>query len=80
MKCILRKLLLKNLNGLLATYKDDVESSKAKVKLWLDRTEAVNEFLKSLYDKLADNNISEDELKSTVDEFKEIVRVWGKEV
>ena len=38
MNCILKKFILKQLNKLLDNYKDDVESSKAKVKLWLDRT------------------------------------------
>ena len=76
MNCLLRKFILKQLNNLLETYRDDVEQTREKVKVWLGRADAVNDFLKGLDEKLADNNITDDEVKSAVEEFKQIIEKW----
>lgn len=76
MNCLLRKFILKQMNNLLETYKDNVGLARTKVKVWLERADAVNDFLKGLDEKLADNNISEEELKSAVDEFKQVIERW----
>lgn len=76
MNCLLRKFILKQLNNLLETYRDDVEQTREKVKVWLGRADSVSGFLKGLDEKLADNNITDDEVKSAVEEFKQIIEKW----
>ena len=76
MNCLLKKFLLKNLNKFLDTYKSDVESSRKNVKVWLKRAETITKFLNMLSAQLEDGNISEDELKSTIEGLKNIVQNW----
>ena len=79
MNCLLKKFLLKNLNKFLDTYKSDVESSRKNVKVWLKRAETITKFLNMLSAQLEDGNISEDELKSTIEEFEQMLEGWKKE-
>lgn len=76
MNCLLKKFLLKNLNKFLDTYKSDVESSRKNVKVWLKRAETITKFLNMLSVQLEDGNISEDELKATIEGLKNIVQEW----
>lgn len=76
MNCLLKKFLLKNLNKFLDTYKSDVESSRKNVKVWLKRAETITKFLNMLSAQLEDGNISEDELKATIEGLKNIVQTW----
>ena len=76
MNCLLKKFLLKNLNKFLDTYKSDVESSRKNVKVWLKRAEKITKFLNMLSAQLEDGNISEDELKATIEGLKNIVQDW----
>jgi DNA-binding transcriptional regulator WhiA len=68
--------LLKNLNKFLETYKDNIESSRKNVKVWLKRAETITKFLNMLSAQLEDGNISEDELKTTIEGLKNIVSNW----
>lgn len=76
MNCLLKKFLLKNLNKFLDTYKSDVESSRKNVKVWLKRAETITKFLNMLSAQLEDGNISEDELKATIEGLKNIIQDW----
>lgn len=76
MNCIFRKFLLKQANKLLATYKDDIDTARKNVKLWLKRAETIVKFLNLISQELDDNNLTEEELKSTIDELKNIVKDW----
>ena len=76
MNCLLKKFLLKNLNKFLDTYKSDVESSRKNVKVWLKRAETITKFLNMLSAQLEDGNITEEELKNTIDGLKSIVQDW----
>lgn len=76
MNCLLRKFILKQINKLLDDYKDNISVAKEKVWMWLKRSEAVNKFLRGLYEKLSDNNLTEEELKSTLNEFQLMVQNW----
>lgn len=76
MNCLVKKLVLKNLNKFLDNYKDNVETSRKNVKVWLDRAETITKFLNMLSAQLEDGNISEDELKETVEGLKNIVQTW----
>ena len=76
MNCLLKKFLLKNLNKFLETYSDNIETSRKNVKVWLKRAETITKFLNMLSAQLEDGNISEDELKSTIEGLKNIVQNW----
>lgn len=76
MNCMLKKFILKQANKLIETYKDNVETARQNVNVWLKRAETVTKFLNLLSQELEDGNISEEELKTTIDGLKEIVRDW----
>ncbi len=79
MNCIIRKFAINQLNNLLSTYKSDIDTARKNVNVWLKRAEAITKFLNLLSAKLEDNNLTEDELKSTVEEFKQMLEDWKKE-
>lgn len=79
MNCILKRFIIKTINKLLDDYKDNISVAKEKVWTWLKRSEAVNKFLRGLYEKLSDNNLTEEELKSTIEEFRQMLEGWKKE-
>ena len=79
MNCIIRKFAINQLNNLLNTYKSDIDTARKNVNVWLKRAEAITKFLNLLSAKLEDNNLTEDELKSTVEEFKQMLEDWKKE-
>ena len=62
MNCILKRFILKRLNKLLDEHKEDIGKARDTVGLWLNRTKAVLSRLESLSDKLADNNVTDEEL------------------
>ena len=76
MNCMLRKLILKKLNGLLEDNKDKVQESKKSVDLWLSRAEQITNCLKSLSEKLDDNKIDDKEIEETVSQIKALVEGW----
>lgn len=76
MNCILKKFILRQINKLLDDYKDNIGNAKERVWLWLKRADAINKFLQGLYEKLSDNNLTEDELKATLEELKDMVSKW----
>lgn len=79
MNCILKRFIIKTINKLLEDYKDNVQVAKDKVWTWMKRSDAVNRFLQGLYEKLSDNALTEEELESTLNEFKDMVSQWRSE-
>lgn len=79
MNCIVRKFAINQLNNLLSAYKSDIDTARKNVNVWLKRAEAITKFLNLLSAKLEDNNLTEDELKSTVEEFKQMLEDWKNE-
>lgn len=79
MNCIVRKFAINQLNNLLSAYKSDIDTARKNVNVWLKRAEAITKFLNLLSAKLEDNNLTEDELKSTIEEFKQMLEDWKKE-
>ena len=79
MNCILKRFIIKTINKLLEDYKDNVDAAKDKVWTWMKRSDAINKFLQGLYEKLSDNKLTEEELKSTLEEFKDMVSKWRSE-
>lgn len=80
MNCILKRFIIKTINKLLDDYKDNISVAKEKVWIWLKRSETVNKFLRGLYEKLSDNNLTEEELKSTIEEFRQMLEGWKERV
>ena len=76
MNCILKRFILKRLNKLLDEHKEDIGKARDTVGLWLNRTKAVLSRLESLSDKLADNNVTDEELDQIVNEFQGLVKEW----
>ena len=76
MNCLFRKFILKQINKLLDDYKDNIGNAKEKVWVWMKRADAINKFMQGLYEKLSDNNLTEDELKATLEELKMMVSKW----
>lgn len=74
--CILKRFVLKRLNGLLDAKKDGVEKARAQVALWTSRTKAVCAALESLSAKLEDNQVTPEELEAAVAELKALVENW----
>lgn len=79
MNCLLRKFILRQINKLLDDYKDNIGNAKEKVWVWMKRADAINKFMQGLYEKLSDNNLTEDELKATLEELKLMVSKWNAE-
>ena len=79
MNCLLKKFILKQINKLLDDYKENVNMAKDKVWVWLKRADAINKFLQGLYEKLSDDKLTEEELKSTLEELNEMVSKWKAE-
>ena len=76
MNCILKRFILKRLNKLLDEHKEDIGKARDTVGLWLNRTKAVLSRLESLSDKLADNEVTDEELEQIVNEFQGLVKEW----
>lgn len=76
MNCILKRFIIKTINKLLDDYKDNIGNAKEKVWVWMKRADAINKFMQGLYEKLSDNNLTEDELKATLEELKLMVSKW----
>lgn len=76
MNCILKRFILKRLNKLLDEHKEDMGKARDTVGLWLNRTKAVLTRLESLSDKLADNNVTDEELDQIVNEFQGLIKEW----
>ena len=76
MNCILKRFILKRLNKLLDEHKEDMGKARDTVGLWLNRTKAVLSRLESLSDKLADNNVTDEELDQIVNEFQGLIKEW----
>ena len=76
MNCILKRFILKRLNKLLDEHKEDIGKARDIVGLWLNRTKAVLTRLESLSDKLADNEVTDEELEQIVNEFQGLIKEW----
>lgn len=79
MNCILKRFIIKTINKLLDDYKDNIGNAKEKVWVWMKRADEINKFMQGLYEKLSDNNLTEDELKATLEELKLMVSKWNAE-
>lgn len=75
-KWIAKKFVVSTLNKLLDVNKDNVDKVKTTVSTWVGRLEKILACLKSILDKLADNQLDSDELEDSVSEIQGVVKQW----
>lgn len=71
-----KKVVCGKVNDLLAQYKDDVESVKSTLNVWIVRIKAILQCLENMLKKLDDNELSLDEVKDTNEEIKTLIKEW----
>ena len=71
-----KKIVCGKVNDLLAQYKDDVESVKNTISVWIVRIKAILQCLENMLKKLDDNELSPDEVKDTNEEIKTLIKEW----
>ena len=76
MNCIVKQFALRRLNALLGEYKGNVAKARESVATWTGRCKSLCGLLESLSSKLDDNELTDDELKSAVDDIQAIIREW----
>ena len=73
---IVKKVVCGKVNDLLAQYKDDVESVKSTLNVWIVRIKAILQCLENMIKKLDDNELSPDEVKDVNEEIKTLIKEW----
>lgn len=76
MNCMLRKFILKKINQILKEKKTSVESCKKTIDLWQSRTQLILDSVKSLSQKLDDNQLDDKEIEDFVEEVKKTIESW----
>lgn len=71
-----KKVVCGKVNDLLAQYKDDVESVKSTINVWIVRIKAILQCLENMLKKLDDNELSPDEVKDINEEIKTLIKEW----
>lgn len=71
-----KKVVCGKVNDLLAQYKDDVESVKNTINVWIVRIKAILQCLENMLKKLDDNELSPDEVKDINEEIKTLIKEW----
>ena len=74
--CIVKRFIVRYINRQLAANAENVEKMKGVVELWAARIKRVLFCLDCLMAKLADNEITADEIKEASGEIQELVREW----
>ena len=73
---IVKKVVCGKVNDLLAQYKDDVESVKSTLNVWIVRIKAILQCLENMLKKLDDNELSPDDVKDINEEIKTHIKEW----
>ena len=71
-----KKVICGKVNDLLAQYKDDVESVKSTLNVWIVRIKAILQCLENMLKKLDDNELSPDDVKDINEEIKTLIKEW----
>lgn len=71
-----KKVVCGKVNDLLAQYKDDVESVKSTLNVWIVRIKAILQCLENMLKKLDDNELSPDDVKDINEEIKTLIKEW----
>lgn len=73
MKWLLTKWAINKLNKVLATYKDNVQLAMETLVIWIERLQKIIDNLKALCSRLQDNELTEEEIKDTVEDIKNTI-------
>lgn len=73
MKWLLTKWAINKLNKVLATYKDNVQLAMETIVIWIERLQKIIDNLKALCSRLQDNELTEEEIKDTVEDIKNTI-------
>lgn len=73
MKWLLTKWIINRLNKVLAAYKDNVQLAMETIVKWIERLQKIIDNLKALCSRLQDNELTEEEIKDTVEDIKKTI-------
>lgn len=76
MMWIVKKYVIRKINGLLAKYKDDIGTVRVVLNTWVGRLKKILNCFESLLAKIEDNELSENEAKETADEVAQLIKEW----
>lgn len=71
-----KKYLVKEINGLLEKYKDDVSKICEIIHVWTTRLVIIVDELKLISSRCSDGKIDDKEVKDSIKEIEKIVRAW----
>lgn len=74
--CIIKRVVSKVINKTLKENADDVTKVKETLTVWSGRIRSVCAVIDCLLDKIADNEITPDEIKQAGEEIQELVKTW----
>ena len=75
-KWAIKKYIIGKVNGLLATYKSNVECVAKTIHVWILRLENILACLKATLEKLNDGKIDEAEIDQAVADVEEVIKGW----
>ena len=73
---VVKKFVIGKVNGLLSQYKNDVDKVRSVLTKWIGRLKKVLSYFESLLAKIEDNELSETELKDSVEEITVLIKEW----
>lgn len=76
MEYIIKRVVCAKVNALLKGYSENVEKFRGGVTLWVNRLKRVLACLDSILAKLADNQLTPDEVKESATEITALIKEW----
>ena len=75
-ECIIKRVVSKVINKTLKENADDVAKIKETLSVWSGRIRSVCFVIDCLLAKIADNEITPDEIKQASEEIQELIKTW----
>jgi len=75
-ECIIKRVVSKVINKTLKENADDVAKVKETLTIWSGRIRRVCFVIDCLLEKIADNEITPDEIKKAGEEIQELIKTW----
>ena len=76
MMWIVKKVVISKANGLLKTYKKNVDKAKEMLKTWIARLQKVLACLEKILAKLDDNIIDAAEIEEASEDVAKVIKEW----
>lgn len=73
---LIKRVVCGKINGLLKTYKGNVESVRETLRKWIERINKVLSCLESLLGKIDDEELDPEEVKEATREIQAVIREW----